>query len=251
MSDTEKKTVNLSEFNAGLVIQNFFVDPDDKAAQQAMRFKFKLLRGEIASTRNNITDRIEEISQIVIDTIEFPYYLYKDYIEDFFPKKIKPDHEALIIAVICNHDIISANEPLQMSEEEQAGDAPQRHRNDGFDQKILDRAFGYFDEALDIEKGIIPEDGTVTFEGSYLAHINAMTAVCQKDENFDDLEFYELQEFLGTTIAKIPGFVRLNTDLGQQLQRAADDLSARINTLMAPEPTPPASRGSHLRLVQP
>lgn len=249
MSDTGEKILNLSEFNANLVLQHFFVAPDDVAAQQAINFKFKMMRHNVSLSQNTMFEKVKELSEVTEDAIELSYDIYKDYLEDFFPKKMPPDHRAMVLVAICGSDIHRAHEPIEDADNPDGG---KYSRNEGFDVYDLNRACDYELEAQSLMSGDVEKDEIFSVEAVYLAHVFMMKKIYDVEENFDDMTDEELQDFATKTLINAYSFLRPKTELGHDLKKATDSMMDRIKDRLHPDPSPqtPPPRGSHLRLVQ-
>lgn len=244
MSNTEFLSPSFNDLNSNQVLQHFQVPPHDHAVRAAMNFMFRTYKDELPGSVS-YTARSKAAAALTNESIEFRYCLFKEFEEDFF-KGQKIERDALAIAVICNEYTPHINEPCQDK------DGNLKPQYDGVDTELAELANIFWEESVSLEsRGSLAYE--VSPESIFLAHIIAMEAFAKYEAEMDeeDGNGYEDETLSGIVNKDIPAiraFLRLDTEIGQQLKNVIDHFQDQYEAYMEDISEPPPPR-PQLRLV--
>lgn len=208
----------LSEYSIEAVYTALGVNEDQDELREAVRFVYRQnVSGEFKYTNPSValTKTIEYVSPR-FDALRY-------YEDDFFPED-NHEHDALIIAVICDEMIAEANN-FRIRDQE---DGPTDDLPDFGDDYAVNRAERIHDEAVDlVQRGLLPDE-EVSPEAVFLAHTNCIRDLLAEIVTIDDCEDDDLAT-LRRNVAHAKSFLRPDTRLGQELSSVIDEVTREID----------------------
>lgn len=246
MSNSDSNKILFSQYHSDQIISYFQVDPDNHAAIEAMRYKFRAVKDSYARSLGVKASFNKIISEEAIEAVEFRYDLLKNYGESFFPRKYKPDMDGLTIAVICDSSL----------DDSYTEEAPDDYEGDDFDGVLSSEHFSNLDSlrnAISILEGVIymesqgiPEEKPpLLLEMSFVFHVNLFERLREMERNIDAIDKDELRDFLIIDLPPARTVVFRTNPMGRELADRLDQMEAHIEAILDPPP-----RGKpQLRLV--
>jgi hypothetical protein len=253
MSDECCRIYILADFNGDQIERALMPNPRAAIERKCMRYLFNRVADEIPREAKSRMSWNRLVADTAINEVSFRYDVARHYESDFF-RGARHDHNALMLAVLCDKYLDNLNEAI-------AGKMTDKHgnrfegvfRDDGFDPRTVSRALNIREEARIVANTHRLSNRKISKEGLFLAHIDALEKLRELEGEIPLPTVTEAERTKNRHLNPIFRFACKGTEIGDVLL----DYLARVESKLRPPspkallPPPANHRKPALRLVTP
>ncbi len=225
MSLSSDSASAFSDYGPKPVIDHYGLDSElNQTAIMAVKFLYKCMYDSLPSALNK-AERAQNAINLCVGKIGKRLETFNLYSDFFFPTDYKPNHDALMIALICDEFTPAINAEITLQ------DGTKKKYFEGIDDALTQRAINISKATQDLcDFGILDEDEKIIpLEAIFIAHVYAVDLCNEIKTDFDKQSIIALKSIKKSELKNSESFLRTETMIGIDLKKTIHELKRKID----------------------